>query len=202
MKYVLPLQFLHPLTAAFNFCSFGGPVCVVKTRVLSTGRDLQLRRTSQCLLLYNLASGTGFRIEATRGMQQGDLIGPVLFALAIHPVILGLQKHKLDLQSWYHDDRSLCGQVEQLQAAFAGLAAEFEKIGLPVRDDKCRLFFPRDMVVDNFITAELLPCNEGIKLLSVAMPLCGLHCKKNSRSSRLSSIASSSSMTHWLSSYF
>ena len=42
----------------------------------------------------------GFTLRATRGVQQGDVVGPALFALAIHPVLLKLQTLALGVTSF------------------------------------------------------------------------------------------------------
>ncbi len=51
------------------------------------------------------------RLPSERGVQQGDPLGPALFAAAIHPLIEDLQGHleglgqtRLDLNAFYLDD--------------------------------------------------------------------------------------------------
>jgi hypothetical protein len=61
--------------------------------------------------------GDGFTLQSTRGVQQGVVLGPALFALAVHPVVLKLQSLPLDLQEWYLDDGALCGPLGRLQDA-------------------------------------------------------------------------------------
>ena len=53
-----------------------------------------------------------------RNVQQGDLLGPLLFALLLQPVAQQLQEVEgLHLNTWYLDDGTLVGNLQALQAA-------------------------------------------------------------------------------------
>jgi len=50
-----------------------------------------------------------FRLDSATGVQQGDPLGPALFALAIHRVT---SEVKSDLNVWYLDDRCIGGDPQ------------------------------------------------------------------------------------------
>ena len=50
-------------------------------------------------------------IRSRNGVQQGDPLGPLGFALALHPIIEKIREEVPDLKInvWYLDDGTLCG---------------------------------------------------------------------------------------------
>ena len=57
-----------------------------------------------CCRNANILLGDGYALESTRGVQQGDVLGPALFAIALQPVIERLRDLGLELNIWYLDD--------------------------------------------------------------------------------------------------
>ena len=55
------------------------------------------------------------------GVQQGDPLGPLAFALAFQPIVERIRREVPDLQinAWYLDDGTLCGSAADLTAALA-----------------------------------------------------------------------------------
>ena len=53
------------------------------------------------------------------GDQQGDPIGPLLFALMLHPIVERIKREvpNLNINVWYLDDGTLCGDPEDLLRA-------------------------------------------------------------------------------------
>ena len=70
-----------------------------------------------CYKDSNLLFGKGYQLASTRSVQQGDVCGPALFAIALHRVVLQLEDLGLKFQFWYLDDGILCGSVSTLVAA-------------------------------------------------------------------------------------
>ncbi|CAE7275446.1 unnamed protein product [Symbiodinium sp. KB8] len=77
------------------------------------------------------------------GVQQGDPLGPLLFALALQPALQAAQSgpegHRPELVFAYLDDVCLAGGSRQVAAALARLAAAARQIGLQLNPRKCEL---------------------------------------------------------------
>ena len=80
-------------------------------------------------------------VWSTQGVQQGDPMGPFLFALGIQDVINLLPKDML-LHRWYLDDGVLMGTLPQLHHAIELLEAHFPQRGLVVNYSKTTLWGP------------------------------------------------------------
>lgn len=72
------------------------------------------------------------------GAQQGDPCGPLAFSLSIQPIIEGMAS---ELNLWYLDDGTLCGEPEVVLSDLRKLINECKLIGLNVNPSKCELFF-------------------------------------------------------------
>ena len=69
-------------------------------------------------------------ILSCSGVQQGDPLGPLSFALSLHPIVKRIKREipGLQINSWYLDDGTLCGTAEELKAALA--IVDLLKMGL------------------------------------------------------------------------
>ncbi|KAK3887055.1 hypothetical protein Pcinc_008820 [Petrolisthes cinctipes] len=76
------------------------------------------------------------RLWSQWGVQQSDPMGPLLFALAIDPVIRSLTS---PLNVWFLDDGTLAGQREAVMSDLNQLIPAFQAIGLEVNQSKCEL---------------------------------------------------------------
>ena len=70
------------------------------------------------------------------GVQQGDPLGPLLFCLAILPIVKRLSS---PLNLWYLDDGTLGGSPSQVLADFELIQSEGVHIGLQVNAGKCEV---------------------------------------------------------------
>jgi hypothetical protein len=80
-------------------------------------------------------------IYAQRGVQQGDPLGPLLFALAIHPLLIRL-KSKCDLAVAYLDDITLKGSSEQVRDAIELVEIEGPSYGVYLSPAKTVIWWP------------------------------------------------------------
>ena len=80
-------------------------------------------------------------IPSEEGVHQGDPLGPVLFAMAIHPVSTKIQKSHSQVRVLaYLDDVFLLGGAKSVLAAFYDLKETFSTINLFIADKKCKIF--------------------------------------------------------------
>jgi hypothetical protein len=75
-------------------------------------------------------------IESAEGVQQGDPLGPLLFCLAIQPLLSCCQS---ELKIGYLDDITLGGKRTSVVVDIESLRFEAEKMGLALNDRKCEV---------------------------------------------------------------
>ena len=78
------------------------------------------------------------------GVQQGDPLGPLDFALTLQPVIEKIKAEVpgLSLDAWYLDDGTLVGQPGDLAAALRIVEADGLALGLHLNHSKSLLYVP------------------------------------------------------------
>ena len=102
------------------------------------------------------------------GVQQGDPLGPLGFALALHPIIEKVKRSVpgLLINTWYLDDGTLCGSATDLRAALQIIEAEGPLRGLSLNRGKSLLYAPADSSLSNIAFPPDIPVtNGGFKLL-------------------------------------
>ena len=77
-----------------------------------------------------------FRLDSATGVQQGEPLGPVLFALAIHGVT---SEVKSDLNAWYLDDGCIGGDPQTVLSHAAIIRNVLSSVGLEINNSKCEL---------------------------------------------------------------
>ena len=70
------------------------------------------------------------------GVQQGDPLGPLLFAGALHSLALELRQGPLDMAFFYRDDGVVAGDAAAVGAALAHIQAQSANLGLHLNLDK------------------------------------------------------------------
>ena len=116
-------------------------------------------------------------IGATTGVQQGDPLGPLLFALALHPLVLILQEScSLPFQAWYLDDGTLIGNTIEVAKALNIIQTEGPILGLKLNIKKTEVFWPSCnglKAQEGIFPAGIERPDRGVKLLGG--PSAGTH---------------------------
>ena len=113
----------------------------------SVRRDVILERTAALIpeaypyikAAYADSSFLGYEgepIMSSEGVQQGDPLGPLLFCMAIHPLLTNI---KCEFKMGYLDDITLGGELETVAKEVDILSKEAAHIGLTLRESKCEL---------------------------------------------------------------
>ena len=119
----------------------------IKNAFNSLRRDVLLRRVRErCPELlpivshsYSAPTPLSFGdtvITSARGVQQGDPIGPLAFALAIDPIVRAVNS---PLNIWYLDDGCLGGSAERVAQDLSRLREGFRVVGLELNPEKCEV---------------------------------------------------------------
>jgi len=163
-------------------------------------REVRLRCPSISLwfeFLYGQAArlylGDGHIMSATR-VQQGVPLGPLLFALVLHPLIHQVRDScKLLLHAWYLDDGTLVGDSEEVAKALDIIRVVGPKLGLELNIRKTEIFWPScdgNKHRGGLFPAEIRRPTLGVKLLGGAVSrdkgfIEGLTMKRASRAAEL-----------------
>ncbi|KAJ0900450.1 putative RNA-directed DNA polymerase [Helianthus annuus] len=112
-------------------------------------------------------------IWSTTGVQQGDPLGPLLFALALHPLITRVQEQcRLLFHAWYLDDGTIIGPVREVAKALEVISREGPSLGLQLNVQKTELFWPScngEKFVAGLFPEDIGRPKLGVKLLGGAV---------------------------------
>ena len=88
----------------------------------------------------------GHSIMSCCGVQQGDPLGPLGFALTLQPLVERIKSEvsSLHLNAWYLDDGTLIGPPESLAAALHIVERDGPAVGLHLNRGKSLLHVPND----------------------------------------------------------
>ena len=82
-------------------------------------------------------------IESESGVQQGDPLGSLLFALAIHPLLLDIgARHPEVFISAYADNRIITGPLSKIQAAVHYCDTTLHRAGLSLNPSDSAVYIP------------------------------------------------------------
>ena len=120
---------------------------MLRTAFNSVRRDVVLKCIKQCCpeayaMAYQAYSTPtpllmgDYRIMSTTGVQQGDPLGPIAFALAINSSVRSL---KSALNIWYLDDGTIGGSVTDVVSDLRSIKRSFQDLGLQMNASKCEV---------------------------------------------------------------
>ena len=107
------------------------------------------------------------QLSSETGVQQGDPLGPLLFSLVLHKLVLSIAQDKdclyLLSNRWYLDDGVLSGNSQAVTRAVTLIQEMSPSFGLFINVSKCELFghgdlssFPPEMKVSRVPNLEIL----------------------------------------------
>ena len=111
-------------------------------------------------------------LRSCRGVQQGDPLGPLAFALALRPLTASISRAapSLPLHVWYLDDGTLVGAPCELLKAWRALASAGPALGLHLNPQKCKLLVPASADTrDNCLSPEIPVIREGATVLGAPL---------------------------------
>ena len=114
-----------------------------------------------------------FWLTSQTGVQQGDPLGPLLFALGLLILLKNIREEcpELALNAWFLDDGSLVGPSPVVAKALKIIQEASPTTGLEVNLEKCELFWPsvNPTHEDNTFPAQISRSSTGVKLLGGAV---------------------------------
>jgi hypothetical protein len=105
---------------------------------------------------------------SSTGVQQGDPLGPLLFALVLHPLIHMIRDNcKLLLHAWYLDDGTVVGDSREVAKALDIIRERGPGLGLDLNIRKTEIFWPS--CDGNKLREGLFPSDIGRPALGVKL---------------------------------
>ena len=86
----------------------------------------------------------GHELRSASGVQQGDPLGPLLFCIALHPLILDIQASFPEclMNAWYLDDGAIIAPLETLAQVIRMLQNKGPALGIHLNINKCEVWWP------------------------------------------------------------
>ncbi|XP_026438961.1 uncharacterized protein LOC113337505 [Papaver somniferum] len=107
------LMLLIDFSNAFNMVSRSQLIKEVRLRCPGISRWVEFCYMRPAKLYYDQ-----YILSSALGVQQGDPLGPLLFALTLHPLVKNIASScKLDLHAWYIDDGTIIGDTLEVSKA-------------------------------------------------------------------------------------
>ena len=158
-KWVLQVDFSNAFNCVARSCIFKE----VRDRFRSISAWIESCYGSRPLLHFGKHI-----LYSCAGVQQGDPLDPLCFALALHPIIeqIDVEVPELLVNVWYLDDGTLCGTKQDLLRALKIIEEEGPTRGLLLNRSKSLLFIPPDSEpADNCLPSNIPTTCDGFMLL-------------------------------------
>lgn len=116
-------------------------------------------------------------LSSVLGVQQGDPLGPLLFALTLHPLVKSIASRcKLDLHAWYLDDGTIIGDTLEVAKALSIIESEGPCRGLHLNIKKTEVFWPSvdPVALLKVFSVDPRSIDEGVFLKDIGRPSNGV----------------------------
>ena len=140
---------------AFNAVERAAVVAAVATHLPRLERFVRCAYGDKSILQFG-----DKRIESACGVQQGDPLGPLLFALTVRSIS---HSGAAELAVWYLDDATIGGSADQVVAEVDRVRRSAALIGLALNENKCEVVSSDLAFVD-----AVCRCLPGCKIVSPA----------------------------------
>lgn len=129
---------LVDFTNAFNLVDWTTLIKEVRAKYPSIARWVEFCYAQPARLYYNDSI-----LASAQGVQQGEPLGPLLFALVLHPLVRKIATHcSLDMHAWYLDDDTIIGDTIEVSKALKIIQQEGASRGLHLNIRKTEIFWP------------------------------------------------------------
>ena len=148
---------------AFNNIDRGSMFSEVRDHIPALSRWVENCYSAQPFLHFG-----DHTILSCCGVQQGDPLGPLCFALTLQPIVERIKREvpNLLINAWYLDDGTLCGQAEDLMRALKIVETDGPSRGLKLNRSKSLHFIPENAdSSNNPLPTEIPTTRAGFSLL-------------------------------------
>ena len=156
------LTLLVDFSNAFNSIDRATMFHEMRSRLPSLSSWMECSYGSQPTLLLD-----NFSILSCCGVQQGDPLGPLGFALVLHPVIEKIKESvpSLLINVWYLDDGTLCGTENELATALSIIESEGPPRELLLNRSKSLIYTPANTPISHPLLRDIPTTSNGFILL-------------------------------------